>query len=167
MDKIEEIRKRVEERQGKQFFMAEPEAFAWDSVQWLLSEVDRLNCKLQDERKECSEEYARLRATYVGKAKELTAQVDWLNKENAAKSILLLQHEADLSHWKERAEAAEARADAAMEDIYTAYSDGLCEVCGRRDTCTMMLDRGEDGTVCYGLKFEWRGPQDAGKGEAE
>ena len=42
MDKLDEIRQRVENRQGKQFFMAEPEAFAWDAVQWLLSEVDRL-----------------------------------------------------------------------------------------------------------------------------
>jgi len=47
----------------------------------------------------------------------------------------------------------------AIDDIYTAYSDGLCEVCGRRETCLMTLDRGEEGTVCHGIKFEWRGKE--------
>ena len=54
---------------------------------------------------------------------------------------------------------SQRRERVAAEDIHTVYSNGLCEVCGRRDTCLMTLDRGEDGTVCHGIRFEWRGPE--------
>lgn len=52
--------------------------------------------------------------------------------------------------------------DAAINDIFVSYDDGICEVCGRRNDCTMGLNFGEEGTVCRGHKFEWRG---AGKAE--
>ena len=66
MDRLSEIRQRTESGGTIRRIDAK----------YLLSEVDRLNCKLQDERKEHSEEYARLRSTYISKAAALTARAE-------------------------------------------------------------------------------------------
>ena len=79
--------------------------------------------------------------------------------------INIAYHNSRVSELEKQLAASQRREKAAVEDIHTVYSDGLCEVCGRLDTCLMTLDRGEDGTVCHGIKYEWRGPQD-GEGEA-
>ena len=110
-------------------------------MKYLLSEVDRLNCKLQDERKEHTEEYSRLRSTYIGKAKELTA----------------------------RAETAEAERDACKADLKSIVTQSVkdmekrnwtppCRYCSKYFVCDYIP---EESGCC----FEWRGQQ-AGKGAA-
>lgn len=56
--------------------------------------------------------------------------------------------------------ASQRRERAAVEDIAMAHKHGLCEVCGRMPHCLMSLNHGcgaEEGTVCDGDKWEWRG----------
>ena len=127
MGKLEEIRQRYEN--------LPPWEDDSEDVRYLLSEIDRLNCKLQDERKEHAQEYSRLRSTYIGEAKELTA----------------------------RAEAAEARADAAVEDLKRFSACCQCNANIDGSCCDMFDGTAENKYFCS--NWQWRGSQ-AGEGAA-
>ena len=73
---------------------------------------------------------------------------------------------AQLASTLTRAEAAEARADAAAEDLKMVCISG--EPCASCRECRNMGDRFPCalGEWCGGTKWQWRGQQ-AGKGEAE
>ena len=130
-------------------------------VKYLLSEVDLLNCKLQDERKEHSEEYARLRSTYIGKAKELTAEVDRLNALHKREIIITGEYAQRVIDLTARAEAAEARADAAVEDLKIFSACCQCDANVDGSCCDMFDGNAENKYFCS--NWQWRGPQ-AGKG---
>ena len=102
----------------------------YEDMPYLLSEVDRLNT---------------IRAEYASNSAEITIN----GRQYVPKDTI-----ATLTA---RAEAAEARADAAVEDLnQLAHAAASCEICKH------YLD--EDCVTC---NFEWRGPQEAGKGDAE
>jgi hypothetical protein len=82
---------------------------------------------------------------------------------------------ADIPALTARAEAAEAERDACKADLKSMadwYRDSVCDdgICG---WCKHDADHGLDGYAneCAGFYkndcFEWRGPQEAGKGETE
>lgn len=136
MDRIEEIRQRVEERQGKQFFMAEPEAFAWDSVQWLLSEVDRMTSRAEKAEKDLD--------IYVSAYESIC-------EKNQKTHNLLVKA---LKETKKQLTESQRREQAAVEHVFQC-----AENCLHREGCTF-IDEMTGRPDCYGCdNFEWRGPQ--------
>ena len=130
MDKLDEIRQRVEQlvRIANNPYCLGPAALldgVKEIVPALLSEVDRLKQGWIDANENHTDDFMRLSAKIVA----LTA----------------------------RAEAAEADRDAAVEDL---RQNGFCGSCSG---CNAPHDP-NNITWCY--SWQWRGPQDAGKGEA-
>jgi len=158
MGRLDEIRQRVEDRQGKQFFMAEPEAFAWGAVQCLLSEVDRLS----EENKEWAEIATRIASNHEASSTRLEESALGLKEKVDTLAEVAKRAIAALTA---RAEAAETRADAAVEDLREC--DNACEFCKyflgeKSDECC-----NPPKTCEYYSAWEWRGPQQAGEGATE
>ena len=72
---------------------------------------------------------------------------------------------ADIPALTARAEAAEARADAAVEDLKRFSACCQCNANIDGSCCDMFDGTAENKYFCS--NWQWRGPQEAGKGEAE
>ena len=100
----------------------------------------------------------------------LLSEVDRLSALHKREIIITGEYAQRVIDLTARAEAAEARADAAVEDLKLALIDESldpCQCCeyGGTDHCTH-----PDGPTCGesgGKNWKWRGHQEAGKGEAE
>jgi hypothetical protein len=106
---------------------------------------------------------------------EVAELTELLNASKAGQLTLQKAWEQDKDELTARAEAAEAERDACKADLKSMadwYRDSVCDdgICG---WCKHDADHGLDGYAneCAGFYkndcFEWRGPQEAGKGETE
>ena len=107
--------------------------------------------------------------------KYLLSEVDRLNALHKREIIVTGEYAQRVIDLTARAEAAEAERDACKADLKSMadwYRDSVCDdgICG---WCKQDADHGLDGDAneCAGFYkndcFEWRGPQEAVKGEAE
>ena len=102
--------------------------------------------------------------------KYLLSEVDRLNALHKREIIVTGEYAQRVIDLTARAEAAEAERDAAVEDLKLALIDETLDPCncceyGRTNHCTH-----PDGPTCGetdGKNWQWRGPQEAGKGEAK
>src|SRR5574344_1459922 len=106
--------------------------------------------------------------------KYLLSEVDRLNALHKREIIITGEYAQRVIDLTARAEAAEAERDACKDDLKSMadwYRDSVCDdgICG---WCKQDADHGLDGYAneCAGFYkndcFEWRGPQEAGKGDA-
>ena len=107
--------------------------------------------------------------------KYLLSEVDRLNALHKREIIITGEYAQRVIDVTARAEAAAAERDACKADLKVMadwYREIVCDdgICG---LCKQDADHGLDGDAneCAGFYkndcFEWRGPQEAGKGEAE
>src|SRR5574344_2874620 len=106
--------------------------------------------------------------------KYLLSEVDRLTALHKREIIVTGEYAQRVIDLTARAEAAEAERDACKADLKSMadwYRDSVCDdgICG---WCKQDADHGLDGYAneCAGFYkndcFEWRGPQEAGNGEA-
>lgn len=105
--------------------------------------------------------------------KYLLSEVDRMNALHKREIIVTGEYAQRVIDLTARAEAAEAERDACKADLQSMadwYRDSVCDdgICG---WCKQDADHGLDGDAneCAGFYkndcFEWRGPQEARKGE--
>ena len=96
--------------------------------------------------------------------KYLLSEVDRLNALHKREIIITGEYAQRVIDLTARAEAAEAERDAAVEDFEGCMKNKKerCAYCIHDDEC----EPGE--SLCYAnvCGFEWRGPQEAGKGDS-
>ncbi len=134
-----------------------------ESMQQSAQRMDDENLRLIKERDDAAERglfYIEQCEKQAGEIKCLRAEIE--SADYLAGEAQTGAEEAAYQIKQLRAELEQVRRerDAAVADIVEAHKSGLCEVCGRLTHCMMSLNLGngaEEGTVCDGDKFEWRG----------
>ena len=96
--------------------------------------------------------------------KYLLSEVDRLNALHKREIIVTGEYAQRVIDLTARAEAAEARADAAVEDLKRFSACCQCNANIDGSCCDMFDGTAENKYFCS--NWQWRGPQEAGKGDS-